>query len=196
MIFGKRENIKKLSDLELVERYRKTSNNRYVGELYERYGHLVFGSCLKYLENEAESRDAVLNIFEKLLTDLHKHEVKSFRSWIYMVARNHCLMFLREQKAARKREERYRNEVINDPEDEETDPHKRELDLDRLEDAMKTLKEEQRVCVDLFYLKEKCYQEISEMTGFTPKQVKSYIQNGKRNLRLKLSKENESIQTS
>jgi len=66
--------------------------------------------------------------------------------------------------------------------------------LQQLPNAISNLNTEQRLCINLFYLKEKCYEEISMQTGYSLKQVKSYIQNGKRNLKIYLSqqmKENE-----
>ena len=99
----KSKNIQSLSDNELIIRYKKSDNNLLVGELYQRYSHLVYGVCLKYLKNEEESKDAVLQIFEKLLEDLKKHEIANFKSWLHSVARNHCLMFLRKQQTKLKR---------------------------------------------------------------------------------------------
>ncbi len=182
----KTKNIQSLTDNELIIRYKKSGDNSLVGELYKRYSHLVYGVCLKYFKNEEESKDAVLQIFEKLMTDLKKHEVANFKSWLHSVAKNHCLMFLRKQQTRQKRVNEYEatfqlEEVFSAPftvhEKEE-----QELILTDLERAITTLKEEQRICIELFFLQEKRYNEVSEITGFTIKQVKSYIQNGKRNL--------------
>lgn len=182
----KTKNIQSLTDNELIVRYKKSGDNSLVGELYKRYSHLVYGVCLKYFKNEEESKDAVLQIFEKLMTDLKKHEVANFKSWLHSVAKNHCLMFLRKQQTQQKRVNEYEatyqvEEVFSAPfavhEKEE-----KELVLTDLEKAITTLKEEQRICIELFFLQEKRYNEVSDITGFTIKQVKSYIQNGKRNL--------------
>jgi len=65
-----------------------------------------------------------------------------------------------------------------------------EIDYDektmKLKEAMTSLNREQGLCVTLFYLEEKSYKEVVEITGFSSNQVKSYIQNGKRNLKLYL----------
>lgn len=179
-------NIQSFTDNELITKYKKAGDNSLVGELYMRYSHLVYGVCLKYLKNEEESKDAVLQIFEKLLTDLKKHEIDNFKSWLHSVARNHCLMFLRKQQTQLKRVNEYeatyqREETFAAPfavhEKEEN-----EVMLTKLEQAMTELKEEQRICIELFFLKEKCYNEVADITGYEMKKVKSYIQNGKRNL--------------
>jgi RNA polymerase sigma-70 factor, ECF subfamily len=182
----KAKKIQSSTDDELIASYKKTGDNSLVGELYKRYSHLVYGVCLKYLKNEEESKDAVLQIFEKLLTDLKKHEVANFKSWLHSVARNHCLMFLRKQQTKQKRVNEY--EAVYEHEEAFSAPFavhekiEKEKILTDLEKAITTLKEEQRICIELFFLQEKCYNEVADVTGFTIKQVKSYIQNGKRNL--------------
>ncbi len=182
----KSKNIQSLTDNELIIRYKKSDDNSLVGELYKRYSHLVYGVCLKYLKNEEGSKDAVLQIFENLLTDLKKHEIANFKSWLHSVSRNHCLMYLRKQQTQLKRVNEYEATYQH----EETFPtpfavdekEEKEIALTKLETAMLSLKEEQRVCIELFFLKEKCYNEVVEITGYDIKKVKSYIQNGKRNL--------------
>ena len=182
----KKNNIQSLSDNELITRYKKEGDNSLVGELYKRYSHLVYGVCLKYLKNEDESKDAVLQIFENLLTDLKKHEIANFKSWLHSVSRNHCLMFLRKQQTQLKRvneyEATYQSEESFDAPFTVHEKIEKEVTLTNLEKAINELKEEQRICIELFFLKEKCYNEVADITGFTLKQVKSYIQNGKRNL--------------
>ena len=182
-----------LSDEELIRAYRKNGKKALVGELFERYSHLVFGVCLKYLKDEASSKDAVINIFEKLMTDLKRHEIQQFRSWLFRVARNHCLMVLREQQARMRRDEAVKAEFTSQPDPEDIGAlEEKELEFQRLEQAIEGLKEEQKICIRLFYLEQKCYNEVADITGFTLKQVKSYIQNGKRNLRISLTSHHES----
>lgn len=187
-----RNHIDQLSDGELVAGFQETGNNEILGELYKRYSHLVYGLCLKYFKDEAESKDAVIRIFEKLMKDLKKHKVEHFKSWLYMVSKNFCLMELRKRKTNIRRIDEYKNHVTQAeyPEAvsmEQEEMEERELQLNKMEEAMKCLKEEQRICVELFYLKEKSYQEVADETGFELKKVKSFIQNGKRNLMLFLT---------
>lgn len=182
----KLKNIKSLTDVELIADYKKKGDAELVGELYKRYSHLVYGVCLKYFKNEDESKDAVIQIFENLMTDLKKHNIENFKSWLHSVSRNHCLMALRKNQTLLKRENEYEYSVQGESGSEfDFEPHEKEtkeVQLTALEKGMATLKEEQRVCIDLFFLKEKRYEEVAEITGYSTKQVKSYIQNGKRNL--------------
>jgi RNA polymerase sigma factor (sigma-70 family) len=195
MFFKRKKDNNKLSDLELLDLYKSGQDSVYAGELFHRYSHLVFGVCMKYLKNEEESRDAVMNIFEKLLQDLKKHEIGNFKSWLHTVSRNHCLMFLRsrQQKVEINSEEsimevmefNYSLHLYNDNEPQ------LEVKLGNLDDCMKKLIGEQKICVELFFLEEKCYKEITELTDYTLNEVKSYIQNGKRNLKNCLSRNDE-----
>ncbi len=177
-----------LSDEELILQFRSSDDRQAVGVLFNRYSHLVFGVCLKYLKDSEESRDAVMQIFEKLYTDLKKHDVQKFSFWIHRVAQNFCLMQLRSRKAAQNRNQNYYYDEQTNVESEETShltsAIEKETELNKLTEAIQSLNTEQKICVELFYLKEKCYNEICELTGFDFKQVKSYIQNGKRNLKI------------
>jgi RNA polymerase sigma-70 factor (ECF subfamily) len=145
---------------------------------------------LKYLKNREESRDAVLNLFEKLLEDLKHHSVDNFKSWIHSVARNHCLMILRKvnRPGFEKDIDELQEKLHDAP---ESDVQLKEEQLQSLEKVIPLLNEEQRICIELFYLKDLSYQEVMQETGFTMNQVKSNIQNGKRNLKILLTKQNE-----
>ena len=172
-----------LSDAELVQQYKKTGDLALVGVLYNRYMTLVFGVCLKYLKDREESRDAVMQIFEKLIVSLMEHDVTHFKSWLYVTSRNHCLMFLRSRKGRNHEDVSahfMENEMILNLQEEP----EMENNLTKLEKCMEHLIAEQKDCVALFYMKQKCYKEIVQITGFDDNKVKSYIQNGKRNLKL------------
>jgi RNA polymerase sigma-70 factor (ECF subfamily) len=182
-------------DNELIRLYRRTSDAAHAGELFERYVHLVYGVCMKYLKNEEDSKDAVMQIFEKLLVELKVHEISNFKSWLHVLAKNHCLMWLR---SARVRHEKniLTFDVSDDMENDNGRHHTEEDDglennLALLEKGIQVLPAEQKQCIELFYLQQKCYKEIADMTGYDLKKVKSYIQNGKRNLKIYLEKENE-----
>lgn len=185
----------KSTDNELIEFYRNTGDKIHVGELYKRYAHLVFGVCIKYLKDTDESKDAVMAVFEKLMNDLNKYKIDNFKSWLHTTAKNHCLMHLRSSKA----NSMVRSDEIKDfnfsmesgYELHHTAEIEKEATLNKLESAVKELKEGQRICIELFYLQQKCYQEVSEITGFSMNEVKSFIQNGKRNLKIMLESSNE-----
>lgn len=170
-------------DLALIQLYKESGDKDYVGELYTRYTALVYGVCLKYLKNRDESKDAVMQIFEKLLKSLLVHEIENFKSWLYATARNHCLMELRSQKGKTNVDITQRvmeNDFVLHLE-EESDF---EVDLRKLDKCIDELVVDQKQCVRLFFLEERCYKEISELTRLDLSKVKSHIQNGKRNLKL------------
>ncbi|HEU4716551.1 MAG TPA: sigma-70 family RNA polymerase sigma factor [Bacteroidia bacterium] len=172
-----------LSDEELLKEYRSSGDKAFVGELYIRYSHLVYGLCLNYFRDRELARDAVLQLFEKLMTVLTKNEPENFKMWLTFVARNHCISELRKIQVQRDRKQEYASAPGEDNTDRE-ELLKKEERLSRLEEAVKLLGEEQRKCIELFYFSEKSYEEISEITGYSEKQVKSYLQNGKRNLKI------------
>ncbi len=183
------------TDQELITRYKETGDKSCVGKLYQRYTHLVYGVCMKYLQDEDESKDAVMQIFEKLLVDLKKHQIESFKWWLHSVSKNHCLMFLRNRKSMMQKHHEFQLDTESDMEtgyelhlDGVSDKEKM---LQALEQAVKELNIEQKICVELFFLKEKSYKEITDLTGYPINEVKSYLQNGKRNLRNYLLKQYE-----
>ncbi|MFI5164782.1 MAG: RNA polymerase sigma factor, partial [Bacteroidia bacterium] len=185
---NEKSDIKNLSDLELIARYKSDGDNKIVGILFERYTHLVFGVCMKYLKDEDEAQDAVMLVFEKLLVDLKKHTVDNFKGWLYMVSKNHCLMHLRGKKSLLEKQKELKKDApifMESGNDEHLDNvSTKETTLTKLEECIGKLNEKQRITVDLFFLKEKCYQEVADETGFTMNDVKSFIQNGKRNLKI------------
>jgi len=173
-----------ITDQELLERFYTDRDNAWLGVLLERYTLLLLGVCMKYLKNEDDARDSVQQIFLKVIQELHKYKVEFFKSWIYMIAKNHCLMKLRDKQGKIPAE---LNEKLISAKAEETDTQllqQNDHTYAAMEEALKELNTEQRQCVTLFYLQRKTYQEIHEITGFSMLQVKSYIQNGKRNLRI------------
>ncbi|GAB4133778.1 MAG: sigma-70 family RNA polymerase sigma factor [Bacteroidia bacterium] len=180
---GKKTNT--LSDEELLEAYRSKGDKAFVGELYSRYAHLVYGVCLKYFKDREEARDAVLQIFEKMFDALKNNRPENFLSWLHFVSRNYCISALRKQQTIQDRAENFGSEErdwLNL--DHEEDRKLREERLMRLEEALKQLGDDQRQCLELFYFSEKSYEEIAAITGFSEKQVKSHLQNGKRNLKI------------
>lgn len=176
-----------ISDNEMLDRYYQSKDQRWIGILLERYTMLLLGVCMKYMKNEEEAKDCVQQIFLKVLTEVSKYKVDFFKSWLYMVAKNHCLMKLRN-KQGRNQRELNEQTVIALPETDKEALLNNEQTYSLLEEAIEELNEEQKLCVTLFYLQKKSYQQITEKTGFSLMQVKSYIQNGKRNLKLLLEK--------
>lgn len=173
------------SDNELVRSYKATHDKTFVGELYKRYMHLVLGMCINYFKDKDIAKDTVLQIFEKLFEELKKREVENFKGWLTFVVRNHCISELRKMQVQLNRDIEYQYEVKMRSEDEGKEEEKEaEEKLEALEKAMEGLNPFQKKCIELFYLKNMSYTQIVEMTGYSVNEVKSYIQNGKRNLKL------------
>jgi RNA polymerase sigma factor (sigma-70 family) len=175
-----------ITDAELLENYYTSHDQQWVGILLERYTLLLFGVCMKYLKDEHEAQDCVQQIFLKVLTEVGRYRIDYFKSWLYMVAKNHCLMKLRSTNSKILRE--LTDEAVPATESNKTELLENERTYELLGEAMEELSTEQRQCVTLFYLQKLSYSEISEQTGYSPMQVKSYIQNGKRNLKLLLER--------
>ncbi|MCC6371575.1 MAG: sigma-70 family RNA polymerase sigma factor [Bacteroidia bacterium] len=175
------------SDNELINIFLEEDDNTVVGVLYERYGHLVLGLCIKYLQNRDEAKDASIQIFSNLLSDLKKYKIEFFKSWLYVYSKNYCLMQLRKRQSQLRKELELREnpDLFMDSEDPEH-LHEKEKQIALLAKAMELLNNEQKKCVSLFYLNNKSYNEIVEITGYSANEVKSYIQNGKRNLKIKM----------
>ncbi len=179
-----------MNDQQLLLSYRHDGNSRWVGELFERYKHLLFGVCLKYLKNREEAKDALMGVFEKLIDDLKNREVENFPSWSYTVAKNYCLMALRKRSGQIARMEVYKKQVDGQEQIDHTaitSAEMLEAGLQKLESAIADLSSDQRICVHMFYIEEKSYKEIADHTGFHLNEVKSHIQNGRRNLKIKLT---------
>jgi RNA polymerase sigma-70 factor (ECF subfamily) len=177
-----------LTDLDLVRMYRLEGDMNVLGVLFKRYSGLVYGVCLKYLKSREDARDAVMQIYEKLAVSLLNHEVTYFKSWLYATSRNHCLMQLRAQKG--KYYEELSPFIVESGEAEHPETgDSLEGNLVKLEHCIEKLGHEQKLCVRMFFLEERCYAEISATTGFAMNQVKSYIQNGKRNLKICMEKD-------
>jgi RNA polymerase sigma-70 factor (ECF subfamily) len=174
---------KHLSDGELLDRYHAEHDQQIIGVLLERYTLLLFGVCMKYLKNEEEAKDCVQQIFLKVLSEVPKYRIDYFKSWLYMVAKNQCLMRIRSLKGKQLKE--LNEEMVST---EELEINKSKVEDEKtyqlLEQCVEELNDEQKQCVILFYLHKRSYNEIAEKTGYNPMQVKSYIQNGKRNLKI------------
>lgn len=192
MFFRRSHKKSHFTDEELIRQYQLTGDSAYIGELYQRYTHLVYGMCLKYFKDEEDSKDAVMQIFEKLLQVLKTQEVTKFQHWLHVLVRNYCLMELRKRKAYDTTPLEPLSEsnpaVLHMPQD---DHLPLEEQLQQLEKGLSQIPEAQKICIDLFYLQKKCYQEIADLTGYDLNKVKSSIQNGKRNLKIYLEKQND-----
>jgi RNA polymerase sigma factor (sigma-70 family) len=179
-----------LPDEQLVNRYLETREKELIAVLFERYTHLVYGICLNYLQDSDQSKDAVMEIFESLFHKLAVHKVLNFRNWLYSVARNYCLMVLRKSGTINRAKDQLKvgvneNEMPDDM-DEDDDLL---FNSARIGLALEQLNHEQSACIRLMYIDDKSYRDISAITGYSLNDVKSHIQNGKRNLKNYLLKQ-------
>jgi RNA polymerase sigma factor (sigma-70 family) len=189
----RRKDLQSLSDEELADYYRLSRDQEAVGILYQRYTHLLFTVCYKYLGNEADAEDTVMLVFEKLFDLMQRTGIQNFRSWIYTLTKNECLMQLRHRKTGdRVKSENLRkldSEIMESDSSVHPLPEKeQEQRMQYLEKAIRMLSAEQMKCIALFYLDERSYREVEEITGYTYNEVKSHIQNGKRRLKLIMGK--------
>ena len=177
-----------LTDIELVALYKQSEDLTVLGELYQRYMELVYGVCLKYFKEPEAAKDSVMLIFEELVSKLKKHEIENFRGWLHQVAKNHCLMQLRTPKNLKTVE--FKSDLVQNEENVHLNGVlEKEENFKRLEQCIGTLTSEQQQAIRLFYLEEKCYNEIVEITGKDWNQVRSFIQNGRRNLKICMEKD-------
>jgi RNA polymerase sigma factor (sigma-70 family) len=177
-----------IEDKQLLEKFYTDGNNQWLGILLQRYTMLLLGVCMKYLKNEEEAKDCVQQIFLKAITELQKYKVDYFKSWLYMIAKNHCLMKIRDKQGKIPIELTDQLAQKEDTFETRRESIERDKTLQFIEEGLQDLIDEHKLCLTLFYLQKKSYQQIAEITGYNLLQVKSYIQNGKRNLKLIVEK--------
>ncbi len=179
------------TDQELLDLFKKKGDNRWLGVLLERYTLLILGICMKYLKNNNDAKDMAQAVFEKVIQEIPKYDIPYFKSWLYSVAKNQCLMKLRHKEPISNSEEdfleSFETENLSDSE-LAANENNLAFQTQELKEAITKINKDQSRCIDLFYFQKKSYQDIQEETGFTFQQVKSHIQNGKRNLKIILNK--------
>ena len=181
------KSITSLTDEALLHAFKENADQEMLAQLYVRYTDLVYGVCMKYLKDAEAAKDAVMNIYQELLTKLQTHEVDNFKSWLYVVAKNHCLMRLRKEKKMVTVE--FTQTVMQSENFEHLDSVlEKEHELKKLETCIEHLPHEQKQSIQLFYLENKCYNEIAAQTGYDWNKIRSLIQNGRRNLKICMEK--------
>ncbi len=177
------------SDEELLKHYKQSGNKELFADLFKKHVSVVYGTCLFYLQDKDEAQDATMQLFEKLMLDINNREIDNFKGWLSFVVRNHCISLIRKNKSQTKNIKSYYEfeyEFPNYEEEEKINSVSDDILLENMKECLPKLKENQRICVELFYLKNKSYQDIANETKFSLNEIKSYIQNGKRNLKLLL----------
>lgn len=182
-----------IEDKELLNKFGSDGDSQWLGILLQRYTLLLFGVCMKYLKNEEDAKDCVQQIFLKTITEVKKYKIDYFKSWLYMVAKNHCLMRIRDGHGKIPVELNEDSSTNRPAPEQKEEMAEKELSLQYIEEGLQHLNAEQKQCVTLFYLQKRSYQQITDTTGYTQLQVKSFIQNGKRNLKLFVEKKLKNI---
>jgi RNA polymerase sigma-70 factor (ECF subfamily) len=194
-LFVKKRNTRLDEDALLIKKYQRTGDIKFLGDLYQKYMHYLYGLSLKYLKDRAAAKDAVMDLFEKLTGDksLLVNEFPSFKSWLHVVMKNHCLMVLRKQQRGFTKQEEIKRGFLMENEEELhfLDGDNGEALNLRLAECLKKLKMEQKQCIEWFYFNQKCYKEIAAGLSLQEKKVKSHIQNAKRNLKICMEKSDE-----
>jgi RNA polymerase sigma-70 factor, ECF subfamily len=178
------------TDQELIKKYKQTSDLDYIAELYKRYLHLIYGVTLKYLKVKEDAEDLSIKIFEVLRDKVPTQEIENVGGWLHTVTKNECLMHLRSVARAQKKEDEYASFMEIDTSEHQNNEIDIENDLNKLKKCLDSLVKEQKECINLFYKQEKCYREVANLTGYQLKKVKSYLQNGKRNLAICMGSNN------
>ena len=186
-------NINRQPNESLLEEFLKTGDLEILGILFQRYMHLVYGVCLRYYKDREDARDGVMQIFEKLIAEIPAHKIQRFKSWLYVLTKNHCLMEIRSGKTRQRHldswvaAQDYSVEFLPElhPVDEESARQNA-----RLKECIERLKNEQKECIELFFFQDKSYREIASLLAIEEKKVKSHLQNGKRNLKICLEEGN------
>lgn len=183
-MFLRRSHIERASDEDLVTLLRN-GDQASLGYLWDRYAHLLFGVGMKYLKDNERSKDVVVELFADLPDLLKKHSVQRFRPWLHAVTRNRCLLALRNERPTTA----LPDDLLRTTEQEDLESAiLHEAELQQLEQAIDQLGEGQRICIRLFYLERHSYQHVADVTGSSVEQVRSHLQNGRRNLRLILER--------
>lgn len=184
------------SDEELLKHYKQTGDKEIFADLFKKHVSVVYGSCLFYLQDKDEAQDATMQLFEKLMLDVNNREIENFKGWLSFVVRNHCISIIRKNKSQTKNIKSYYEfeyEAPNSDTEEKINSVSDDVLLENMQLCLPKLKENQRICIELFYLKNKSYHDIANETAFTLNEIKSYIQNGKRNLKLLLEEQTRLI---
>ena len=175
------------TDADLITSYKESGDLNVLAELYRRYMDMAYAVSLKYLKDGEASKDAVMEVFEELVEKVRKHEVENFKSWLYTLVKHHCLMKLRTLS-------RNKSVILDEngmqfsDDLHQEDVNEKEWQLQQMSDCIGKLADEQKTTIELFYLQQKCYNEIVQITGLEWNKVRSLIQNGRRNLKICMDK--------
>jgi len=185
-----------VSDEDLLLQYKQSGDKDLFADLFKKHVTSVYGTCLFYLQDKDEAQDATMVLFEKLMLDIGSREINNFKAWLSFVVRNHCISLIRKNKTASKHRKSYYEfemEETSYEAEEKIQSVSDDLLLQEMKNCLPRLKDRQRLCVERFYLHSKSYQDIADETGYSLNEIKSHIQNGKRNLKLMIEEQTRTI---
>lgn len=185
-----------VSDEDLLLQYKQSGDKDLFADLFKKHVTTVYGTCLFYLQDKDEAQDATMVLFEKLMLDISTREINNFKAWLSFVVRNHCISLIRKSKTAFKNKKSYYDFEMEETSYEAEEKIQSVSDdalLQEMKNCLPRLKDKQRICVERFYLQNKSYQDIADETGYNLNEIKSHIQNGKRNLKLMIEEQTRTI---
>jgi RNA polymerase sigma-70 factor (ECF subfamily) len=185
-----------VNDEDLLLQYKQSGDKELFADLFKKHVTSVYGTCLFYLQDKDEAQDATMVLFEKLMLDISTREINNFKAWLSFVVRNHCISLIRKNKTASKNKKSYYEfemEETSYEAEEKIQSVSDDVLLQEMKNCLPRLKDKQRICVERFYLQNKSYQDIANETGYSLNEIKSHIQNGKRNLKLMIEEQTRTI---
>lgn len=182
---NKYTHISQYKDEELLKTFLEDESLDALTVIFQRYTGFILSVSMKYLKNKSASEDVVMNVFETFIKKSKTTDIKVLKAWLYTVAKNECLMQLRKNKKLGEVPMQALQTIPAESMESEEEFHLNG-NKEQVVEALESLKPEQKKCVELFYFENKSYKEIEQITGYSQNNVKSYIQNGKRNLKIAL----------
>ncbi len=166
------------TDFELLDRFRRHGDRAAFERIVARHRPWLHRVCARLLRSDEAARDATQDVFARVLNRLDTFRGDNFPGWLKAIAVNCCLNTI-------DRDKRWAPlEAAGEAPAADLGP---ELQLLRLEEGVRArhliarLPERQKIVFCLKYIDDCSYQEIERLTGFSNKEVKSFLQNARRN---------------
>ncbi|MEL6655687.1 MAG: sigma-70 family RNA polymerase sigma factor [Bacteroidota bacterium] len=175
------------SDEELVRQFQQSGDRFLLGLLLRRYSQSILGTCHYYLRQPQDAEDAAMEVCELIVRQLQKpKEIKRFKDWVFIIARNYCFRKLKDNKRLTELSTEWEKDFLNSDVQYELGDTlyvQEEALYARVDAEIQQLNEQQRLCLTAFYWQGEKYKDIAARYGMTTDEVRSAIQNGRRNLR-------------
>lgn len=176
---------KNAREAEWVELFRTTGHNEYFERLYELCRKKVYARCLQLLRNSTEAEDVTHEVFLRAFEKFSSLKGGNFSGWVSKIACNLCLNRIRDGITHRRLLEESQLETkALQPASVERETIQAEY-MRIAHGIIQELQPEQRKVLLLKYLEGLSYREIEQITGYDGNQVRSYLQNARRNFQLR-----------